>query len=314
MHDSDVVLAAGVRFDDRATGLIKKFCPGAQIIHIDIDAAEVNKILPAVHAIVGDAESALPVLAQMISEIVASEANVVPAKKAASVRGEWLTRLHVLKTEHEASRKVLALKSGASGKLPHPGSFIAAIPELAALSGLKNENIIVTTDVGQHQMWTAQSYPFILPRQFLTSGSLGTMGFGLPTAIGAALANPGKRVVCFSGDGSIMMNIQELATLAELQLDVTVIVFDNGALGMVRQQQEFLFSENYSASIFERGCDLVRIAEGFGISAVDAPAPGWDRIAFGGKGPRFVRCRIDQGENVFPFVPAGKANIEAVSE
>ena len=170
----------------------------------------------------------------------------------------------------------------------------------------------MTTDVGQHQMWAAQNYPITRPRQFLTSGSLGTMGFGLPAAIGAALANPLKRVICFSGDGSIMMNIQELATLAECDLDVTVIVLDNGVLGMVHQQQSLLFAKNFSACIYERKSDLVRIAEGFGIESVDASHSGWEKTAFSGKGPRFVRFAVREDEMVFPFVPAGKANIEAI--
>jgi acetolactate synthase-1/2/3 large subunit len=139
------------------------------------------------------------------------------------------------------------------------------------------------------------------------------MGFGLPTAIGASLAHPEKRVLCISGDGSIMMNIQELATLAELALDVTVFILDNGALGMVRQQQELIFSKNYSASIFERSPDLVRIAEGFGIVASDTESPGWEQIAFGGRGPRVIRHRVAMEENVFPFVPAGKANVDAMT-
>jgi acetolactate synthase-1/2/3 large subunit len=199
------------------------------------------------------------------------------------------------------------------GDTPHPGTFIASIPGLARAAGLDPESIIVTTDVGQHQMWTAQFYPVTRTRQLLTSGSLGTMGFGLPAAIGAALANPGKRVICISGDGSIMMNIQELATLAEENLDVTVIVLDNGVLGMVRQQQELLFSKNYSACIYGRTPDLVKIAEGFGISACDAEGSEWYRTAFGGTGPRFVRCRISRDLNVYPFVPAGRANIEALT-
>ncbi|WP_255948381.1 thiamine pyrophosphate-dependent enzyme [Brucepastera parasyntrophica] len=166
--------------------------------------------------------------------------------------------------------------------------------------------------MGQHQMWTAQYYPVKYPRQFLTSGSLGTMGFGLPAAIGAALMHPGKRVICVSGDGSILMNIQELATLAELGLDVTVIVLDNGALGMVRQQQELIFAENYSACIFQGPPDLLKVAAGFGIVSVDTAEPGWEKIAFGEKGPRFVRHRIPMEENVYPYVPAGKANVEAL--
>ena len=164
-------------------------------------------------------------------------------------------------------------------------------------------------------MWTAQFYPIQRPRQLLTSGSLGTMGFGLPTALGAAMANPGSRVLCFTGDGSIMMNIQELATLAEENLDVTVFVLDNGALGMVRQQQEFLFNKNYSASIFGRRPNLLAIAAGFGITTADvAENPDWAKIAFppAGSGPRFIRVPVAQAENVLPFVPAGKKNIESI--
>jgi acetolactate synthase-1/2/3 large subunit len=140
------------------------------------------------------------------------------------------------------------------------------------------------------------------------------MGFGLPAAIGAALANPDKRVICFSGDGSIMMNVQEMATLAEQNLDVTIIVLDNGALGMVRQQQEILFDKNYSASIYSKSPNLMKIAEGFGIEAVDVYTPNWNKIAFPqkGSGPRFVHCPIEMAELVLPFVPAGKANIEAI--
>jgi len=308
MHDSDLVLACGVRFDDRATGLIKKFCPDAEIIHIDIDAAEVNKIIKAHHAIIGDAESALPVLAQLIAErageSATSAAGATVAAAAATARADWFARLESLKAE-ERSRND-------SRDISHPGSFMASIPELARRAGCDPDSIIVTTDVGQHQMWAAQSYPITRTRQFLTSGSLGTMGFGLPAAIGAALANPDKRVICFSGDGSIMMNIQELATLAECDLNVTVIVLDNGVLGMVRQQQSLLFAKNFSACIYERKPDLVRIAEGFGIVSVDTSQSGWEHTAFGGKGPRFVRFAVREDEMVFPFVPAGKANIEAM--
>ena len=194
--------------------------------------------------------------------------------------------------------------------------MIARLPELAEKAGLKSDKLIVTTDVGQHQMWAAQYYPVEKPRTFLTSGSLGTMGFGLPAAIGASLAKTDSRIVCISGDGSIMMNLQELATLSELNLPVTVIVLQNGTLGMVYQQQKFLFEKNYSASVFDYVPDFLKIAEGFGIEAVDADTDEeWYKKAFDSKRknkPCFVKFTIDSEETVLPFVPGGRANIDAI--
>ncbi len=287
MHDSDLVLAIGTRFDDRATGLIAEFCPNANIVHVDIDAAEVNKIFDAKVYIVSEAEKFLTVI----------------TKKLISKK-EFSSHIEMRKKEIEEMLEKCS-----------PGRFISTIPSLAKSAGIQEDDIIVATDVGQHQMWTAQFYPINNTRQLLTSGSLGTMGFGLPTAIGAAMANPDKRVICFSGDGSIMMNIQELATLAELNLDVTVIVLDNGVLGMVRQQQHYLFNGNLSASVFEKKTNLLEIAKGFDIVAVDTFTSGWNTIAFPkkGSGPRFVVCKIDPEELVLPFVPGGKANIDAIN-
>jgi acetolactate synthase-1/2/3 large subunit len=304
MHDSDAVLACGVRFDDRATGLIRKFCPDAKIIHIDIDAAEVNKIIPATLSVIADAESAIPVLAELIDELDADSAD-------AAARERWMAKVSKIRAADDAAYARRAAKRADEG-LFDPGAFIGSVPGILAAAGIDPSTAFVTTDVGQHQMWTAQHYPCTRARQFLTSGSLGTMGFGLPAAIGAALANPGHRVICFSGDGSIMMNIQELATLAEEWLDVTVIVLDNGALGMVRQQQELLFAGNYSACIYRKSADLCAIARGFGIPSFEADDAEWKSGSFGGSGPRFVHVRINQDENVYPFVPAGKANIEAI--
>ncbi len=300
MHDSDAVLVAGARFDDRATGVIAKFCPNAKIIHIDIDAAEINKILNAQIAIVAKTEDILPRLAAKI----VSEKQKDGALQFSAERAEWLSSLESLKQTLSFSQDSASI---------NPRQFIAEIPDYALQAGLREEDIIVSTDVGQHQMWTAQYYPIEKPRQLLTSGSLGTMGFGLPAAIGAALENRDKRIICFSGDGSIMMNVQELATLAEQDLPVTVIVLDNGALGMVRQQQEYLFDKNYSASIFRRSPDLVAIARGFGIDAMDiADEPEWYKRAFS-VGPHFVRVKIAMSENVLPFVKAGSANIDAIT-
>ncbi|MCR4948926.1 MAG: biosynthetic-type acetolactate synthase large subunit [Treponema sp.] len=302
MHDSDLVIAAGVRFDDRATGLVSKFCPDAKIIHIDIDAAEVDKILESYISVVADVESVFPVIAQLVSE-----------KKISAEEG-WLKKINKIKAECHS----VECGRPKNEKLANPREIISKIPELAAAAGLAPDGLIATTDVGQHQMWAAQYYPVERPRSFLTSGSLGTMGFGLPAAIGAAIANPDKRIVCFSGDGSIMMNVQEMATLAELNLPVTIIVFQNGTLGMVYQQQKFLFDKNYSASVFGRSPDLLSIASGFGLEAIDADSDAeWYKKAFDANRsnkPCFVRISVDSEENVLPFVPGGKANIDSIRD
>lgn len=314
MYESDLVLACGVRFDDRATGVVSKFCPNAKIIHIDIDAAEINKILDSTVSIVAKVETAVTELTKMLK---AQKANV----KNEQMRAVWADEIinvnkNTRSTDCGSSSEEEKNKSFTGSA--NPRTFIASIPALAEKAGLKREDLLVTTDVGQHQMWAAQYYPVEEPRTFLTSGSLGTMGFGLPAAIGAAIANPKKRTVCFSGDGSIMMNIQELATLAENNLPVTVIVFENGTLGMVYQQQKYLFGKTYSASEFAASPDLLKIAEGFGIETADADKDAdWYKKAFDEKRPNkpfFVRVRIDPEENVLPFVPGGKANIDSIRD
>lgn len=302
IYESDLVIAAGVRFDDRATGIVNQFCPNAKIVHIDIDAAEVDKILPSNISVVADVESVFPVLTQLLSE-----------KKINSDEG-WLKKIIKLKKENTS----FECGRPKGEKLANPREIISKIPELAEKAGSSKDKLIATTDVGQHQMWAAQYYPVERPRSFLTSGSLGTMGFGLPAAIGASIANPDSRVVCFSGDGSIMMNVQEMATLAELNLPVTIIVFQNGTLGMVYQQQKYLFQKNYSASVFGKVPGLLDIAKGFGIEAIDADSdPEWYLKAFDENRknkPCFVRIIVDSEETVLPFVPGGKCNIDSIRD
>ncbi|MCR5291190.1 MAG: biosynthetic-type acetolactate synthase large subunit [Treponema sp.] len=306
MYDSDVVLALGTHFDDRAIGLANEFCPHAKILHVDIDAAEINKIYPAHTAIVADVKKVLPLLC------TALERNIKNGDYTS--QGVQKKRYDNCCSLRQSDYSELLGKSKDS-MLPNPRSFIAALPEKAALCGLTADDIIVTTDVGQHQMWVAQYYPFVYPRTFLTSGSLGTMGFGLPAAIGAALANTDKRVVCFTGDGSIMMNIQELATLAELNLPVTIVLFQNGTLGMVRQQQKYLFDRTFSASVFMQQTDFIAVAKGFGIRTVDATADQqWytEAFAHNEKKPCLVLVKIDPEEDVLPYVKSGYANIDAI--
>ena len=308
MHEADVVLAAGMRFDDRATGDVSAFCPNAKIIHIDIDAAEVNKIVNAEIAVVADVKSVFPILVQLASE---KQELFASHWQNAEARAVWLEKIMKRKAE------TVSLECGRTQTdCVNPRAFIASLPVFAEKAGVPRKDIIITTDVGQHQMWAAQYYPVEEPNTFLTSGSLGTMGFGLPAAIGAALAHKDKHVVCFSGDGSLLMNIQELATLAELNLPVTVIVFDNGTLGMVYQQQKYLFNKNYSASCYSANVDYVAVARGFGIEAADVSDDAlWHEKAFSparNKKPFLLRIKIDRDETVLPFVLPGKANADAL--
>lgn len=288
LNEADLLLASGVRFDDRAVGNIKKFCPKAKIVHIDIDQSEINKIKKADVSIIGDVKDILPKLTREIK---------------AKTRKDWLNHILEMKTKHPF------LLPDASQDL-HPLNIIKYV------GSLLSDNSIITTDVGQHQMWTAQVYPFKKPRTFLTSGGLGTMGFGLPAAIGASLEKPNEQVVCFSGDGSILINIQELATLADLQLNVKVLVLNNGHLGLVRQQQEMFFEEHYMASRFITNPNFEAIAKGFGIKACDltkeeSPLKVLKEI-LEMPGPYLVNIPIKEDEKVLPIVPSGKGNTEMV--
>ncbi len=286
LEEADLLFAIGARFDDRATGKAAEFCPRAVIAHVDIDRAEHGKIKTAVHSLVGDA-------ADILRRLLARLPAVTP-------RPAWRARAAALRAAHP-----LHHPPRAEDPL-HPLNLIAALSESLPADA------IVTTDVGQHQMWVAQAYPFRRPRTLLTSGGLGTMGFGLPAAIGAALAAPGRRVACVSGDGSILMNIQELATLAELDLPVAVLVFNNAHLGLVRQQQELFYGGRYAASRFLGSPNLAAIARGFGLRGLRLDPEG-DPLAdlaaaLVEPGPCLIDIPIQDTTNVYPMVPPGAAN------
>ncbi len=291
LQEADFVLAIGARFDDRATGKAKEFCPRAAIAHIDIDRSEIGKIKPAAHALAGDAAD---LLRRLLAQLPDS-----PQRPAWRERAVRLRAAHPL---HRPARTADPL---------HPLNIIDALGE--QLSG----DAIITTDVGQHQMWVAQAYPFRRPRTWLTSGGLGTMGFGLPAAIGAALAAPDRRVVCVSGDGSILMNIQELATLAELELNVAVVVLNNAHLGLVRQQQELFYGQRYAASRFASMPDFAGVARAFGVRGVTID-PNRDPLselaaALALPGPCLIDIPIEDTTNVYPMVPPGAANHETIT-
>jgi len=288
VNEADLVLAFGVRFDDRATGKIKGFCPDATIVHIDIDESEIDKVKKTNISVTGD-------IGQVVCEML-------PYINRDS-RSEWMDYIKGMKLEYPVELP--------EDKSPyHPCSFIRKVGEML------DENTIITTDVGQHQMWVAQAYPFRKPRTLLTSGGLGTMGIGLPAAIGAALAHPDKRIVCFTGDGSILMNIQELATLADLNLNVTVLIMNNKHLGLVRQQQELFYEKHYIATKFIANPNFARIAGGFGIISYDLEDTedpmGILKKAFSEPGPCVINVPIDPEEQVTPMVPPGAANNEMI--
>lgn len=288
LEECDLLIAAGVRFDDRATGKVEEFCPGAKIIHMDIDPAELGKIRPAHQALVGDVAQALQAL--------------IPRLEARN-RGPWLERVRTLKTDHPMRL------SGSK----NPRSGYGVVLEAARLAG---PQAVVATDVGQHQMRAAQAYPFDTPRRWLTSGGLGTMGFGLPAAIGAALARPDLPVICFSGDGSLLMNIQEMATAVEQGVNVKIVLTNNNALGLVRQQQQLFYEGNLFASDYGYAVDFLRIAQGFGMQTLNLdqsadPSGDLERI-FNEPGPGLIHLTVDAGDNVYPMVPPGAANSEMI--
>ncbi|MDQ7833719.1 MAG: biosynthetic-type acetolactate synthase large subunit [Desulfovibrionaceae bacterium] len=285
LHECDALIAVGARFDDRATGKVAAFCPEASVVHIDIDPGQIHKIKTAHVGLIADAASALADLEPFIEK---------------KPRTAWIARIAALKRQHAAPS-------------PTPGSPRAIIRTAAALAG---ESAIVVTDVGQNQMWTARHYPFTTPGRWLTSGGLGTMGFGLPAAIGATLAEPQAPVVLFCGDGGMLMNIQEMATAAEIKADMTVVLFDNGGLGLVRQQQDLFMGGRRFATDYRVRVDFPAVARGFVWRVFDLEKSGDPSEilarAMGAKGPCLVRVPVDAAAKVYPMVAPGEANTRMI--
>jgi len=242
VQECDLLIAVGACFDDRVTGKLNTFAPNAKVIHMDIDPAEMNKLRQAHVALQGDLNALLPALQQTLA---------IDA---------WRQHAAEMRREH-------------AWRYDHPGDAIFAPLLLKQLSDRKPANSVVTTDVGQHQMWTAQAYPLNRPRQWLTSGGLGTMGFGLPAALGVKLALPNETVVCVTGDGSIQMNIQELSTALQYDLPVLVLNLNNGYLGMVKQWQDMIYSGRHSQSYMKSLPDFVRLAEAYGHIGIRISSP-----------------------------------------
>lgn len=290
LQQSDLLVVLGARFDDRATGKVAEFCPNAKIIHVDIDRAELGKIKQAHVAIQADVDD---VLAQLLPQIDAQPRNA------------WREKVAELQQEFPCA-------------IPQETDPLSHYGLINAVAACVDDDAIIATDVGQHQMWTAQAYPLNRPRQWLTSGGLGTMGFGLPAAVGAALANPDRKVLCFSGDGSLMMNIQEMATAAENQLDVKIILMNNEALGLVHQQQSLFYKQGVFAATYPGMINFMQIAAGFGLATCDLNSEtdpqGALQAIINRPGPALIHVRIDPQEKVYPMVPPGAANTEMVGE
>ena len=287
MSETDLIIALGARFDDRVTGKLSEFAKYAQIVHIDIDPSSISKIVDVTYPIVGDVSSVLEELLGLIKNDFEVK-NILPWKETL----ERYNKLHPL--SYEDSQEVLK-----------PQWIIKKVGEI-----LGNEALI-STDVGQHQMWAAQFYPFNFPRQFITSGGLGTMGFGLPAAMGAKKAFPQKVSINITGDGSILMNIQELMTCSVYNIPVINIILNNNYLGMVRQWQTFFYENRYSNTNLEIQPDFIKLAESFGgvgfvVNTKDEFVESLNKAINSNKSA-LLDVRIDRYENVLPMVPTGGA-------
>ena len=296
MHDCDVMICVGARFDDRVTGRLDAFSPGSKKIHIDIDASSINKNVRVDLPIVGDAGSVLEDL------IVAWKAGGHKANKAAL--SDWWAQIDVWR-----ARQCLNYRGSETAIKPQ-----YAIERLYALT--KDKDVYITTEVGQHQMWAAQFFRFEEPNRWMTSGGLGTMGYGLPAAIGVQLAHPGSLVIDIAGEASIQMCIQELSTAIQFDLPVKIFILNNERMGMVRQWQQLLHGERYSHSYSDSLPDFVKLAEAYGAVGIRCDNPGdldakiQEMIAC--DRPVIFECLVEKDENCLPMIPSGKAHNEMI--
>jgi acetolactate synthase-1/2/3 large subunit len=289
MDEADLICCIGARFDDRITGKLAEFAPRAKFIHIDVDPAEISKNVPAHIPIVGDAKHIIP---KLNAEYRALDTD-------ASRLDGWWERIDGWREKHP-----LGYEPGEDGEIK-PQKMVEALYEATA------GQAVVTSDVGQHQMWTAQYFHFDAPRNWINSGGAGTMGFGLPSAMGAKVARPDDQVICIAGDGSIIMNIQEMATCVTEEIPVKVFIMNNGYLGMVRQWQELFWDRRYSSVEMGASPDWVKLAEAFGAKGMliekEADLAAGIKECLEHDGPVVCDIRVTAEENCYPMIPAGSA-------
>ncbi len=295
--DCDLLIAVGSRFDDRVTGRIDSFAEKAKIIHVDIDPTSIGKNVEVDLPIVGDLKDVLSKLYGYLNK------NSELVEDLVEATDEWRTTVAEWKERHPMTYR-------SSKSVIKPQFVIEKISEMT------DDNAIITTEVGQHQMWAAQFFAFRQPKTFLTSGGLGTMGFGLPSALGAQVAYPDRQVIDISGDGSFQMNSQELATLVQYKLPVKIVILNNNYLGMVRQWQQMFFEKRYSQTVMELPIDFIKLAEAYGATGLQATkvdeVEATIKQALETPGPVLMNFKVSREENVLPMVPAGKAINEMV--
>jgi acetolactate synthase-1/2/3 large subunit len=295
MHDCDLLINIGARFDDRITGKIDEFSPKSKKVHIDIDPSSINKIIKVDLAIVGDVNEVLRSTIKKLSGLKDSNKQKI---------SKWWEQIQKWRTKNSLG----FVNSDETIKPQH------AVQRLYELT--KNQDTFITTEVGQHQMWAAQHYKFNKPNRWMTSGGLGTMGYGLPAAVGVQIAHPDKLVIDIAGEASILMTMQEMSTAVQYNLPIKIFILNNQYMGMVRQWQELLHEKNYSESYSEALPDFVKLAEAYGCKGIKAENP--DELDTKIKemiehnGPVIFDCHVDPAENCFPMIPSGKPHNQMI--
>ena len=296
MHNCDVMLNVGARFDDRVTGRLNAFAPNSKKIHIDVDKSSINKVVSVDYGIVGDCTKVLSVLVQEVKKL--------HNQKTIKSKSKWWSEINHWKEKNSLGFEQI-------GNNIKPQQAIKSLYEKS-----KNFDTYITTEVGQHQMWAAQHYKFNKPNRWMTSGGLGTMGYGLPAAVGVQIAHPDKLVIDIAGEASVLMTMQEMSTAVQYNLPIKIFILNNQYMGMVRQWQELLHEKNYSESYSEALPDFIKLAEAYGCKGIKAENPSEldekieEMVQY--DGPVIFDCRVDPNENCFPMIPSGKPHNQMI--